>query len=263
MRSSWTPAIKRRPGFVLRGRIARHGTKRKFVGGIESSRPPVAHLLVREVDPAVVPRIAVPTVARLHGDQRSLRGVAGGVLEERTGGIGVILAPVQKRRNGRDTARFTQFIEQRAAVTRIIAAKGRSSGRIGGQRRRSMLEQLGVEERQRLFKRIRLRPWNSSLHRRSFQPVRNETRHEKVDGIFQPARVVAGVREKKVLLSRLGRFIDGLHVIKEREHYFVLRCELLADFRLEFVRLEEIPKLVGAWQFQCMVFGNHALTTHS
>ena len=85
-----TPAVKGRPGLVFRrGVAARQSQRRRLrvvvlrVCFVEADRPTVARLLFRQVDPAVVPHVAVvAAITRFHGDERGFGGVARGLLEK-------------------------------------------------------------------------------------------------------------------------------------------------------------------------------------
>lgn len=79
--------------------LGRHVAWRRAEGklSVETRRPAIAvaalmavraaqnrQVILGEIHSGVVPRVAVATVPGFHGDQRRLRGIARGVLEERT-----------------------------------------------------------------------------------------------------------------------------------------------------------------------------------
>ena len=148
MRGAWTSAIEGGMFVVPRCHITRYAAEREFLFGfvLEAERPAVVAFLFGKVDPAVVPRVPVAAVARLHGDERCAGGIRRGVFEERAGRIGLILATIQKRGDGGDAAWFTDLSEQGSALASIIR-ESRSGGGVGPERCRSILQQLGVEER--------------------------------------------------------------------------------------------------------------------
>ena len=128
--------------------VARYSTERKFVIRfiLKAERPAVVAFFFGEVDTAVVPGVAIAAIARLHGDERCARGIGRGVFEERAGRVGLILAAIQERGNGGDAARFADLPKEGSAVTSIIG-ESRPGGRVGPEWSRSILKQLGIEER--------------------------------------------------------------------------------------------------------------------
>ena len=134
---------------MLGRRVARNSTERRLA--IESDRPSVIHIIVREIDAAVVPGIAVSAVTRFHGDERSLGGVARGVLEEGTGRAGLVLAPLEEGGERGDAAGFAELVEEGAPLAGVVAVEGGARGGVGDQRRWGVLEQFGIEEREGFF----------------------------------------------------------------------------------------------------------------
>ena len=145
---------------------------------VEADRPAVAHLLLRQVDAAVVPHVAVAAVARLHGDERGLGRVARRLLEE--GGArraGVILAPVEEGRDGADAARLAQLFEQRAAVAGVVVAKVGPRGRVGAQRCGGRVQELRVEKGEGIFKGVGLGAGDGAFDCGGIETVGNEARN--------------------------------------------------------------------------------------
>ena len=137
---------------MSRCHVARYGAEGEFVVRfvLEAERPAVVAFFFGKVDTAVVPGVAVAAIARLHGDKGGARGIGRGVFEERAGRVGLILAAIQERGNGGDAARFADLAKEGSAVTSIIG-ESRPGGRVGPEWSRSILQQLGIEERQRVF----------------------------------------------------------------------------------------------------------------
>ena len=137
---------------MSRCHVARYSAEREFVVRfiLKAERPAVVAFFFGKVDTAVVPGVAVAAIARLHGDKRGARGIGRGVFEERAGGVGLVLAAIQERGNGGDAARFADLPKEGSALTSIIG-ESRPGGRVGPDWSRSILKQLGIEERQRVF----------------------------------------------------------------------------------------------------------------
>lgn len=137
---------------MSRRHVARYGAEGEFVVRfiLKAERPAVVAFFFGKVDTAVVPGVAVAAIARLHGDKRGARGIGRGVFEEGSGRVGLILAAIQERGNGGDAARFADLPKEGSAVTSIIG-ESRPGGRVGPEWSRSVLKQLGIEERQRVF----------------------------------------------------------------------------------------------------------------
>jgi len=154
MRSAGAAAVHGAPRVVTRrdipGRRSGRGTKRKL--GFETWRwhgPTVGMVFViRKIDAAVVPRIAVAT-SGFEAGKGCLGSVAGSVLEQGSGRIS-ILASVENGREGRHAAWLAKTVEHAA---RLIITKVRACGRVGAiDCRFGSLEELGLEEWQRVLK---------------------------------------------------------------------------------------------------------------
>lgn len=118
MRGTRTPAIKRCSWIMFRSRVPRSNAKRKFI--LESCRPSIMALVLRKINSAIVPGIAVATVAGLHRDQRRPRRVRRCLLEERAWRAGMILAAIEERGDGRNTPRLAEFVKERSSLTGVI-----------------------------------------------------------------------------------------------------------------------------------------------
>lgn len=152
-------------------------------------------LVVREVDAAVVPRVAVAT-SGLEAGKRCLGSVAGSMLEQGSGRVS-ILASVEDGREGGHAAWLAEPVEH---ATRFVVTKVRASGRVGTiDRRFGSLEELGLEEGQRVLERVRLGARKSTTDSVGVQAVHDQMVEQKVDGIFQPTGIVARKDEMKAL----------------------------------------------------------------
>ena len=71
MRRAWTSAVEGGVFVVSGCHIAGYRAERKFLFGfvLEAERPAVVAFFFWKVDTAVIPRVAVATVTRLHGDE--------------------------------------------------------------------------------------------------------------------------------------------------------------------------------------------------
>ena len=115
---------------MLGRRVARNSTERRLA--IEPDRPSIIHpIIIREINAAIVPRVAVSAVARFHGDEGGLGGVAGGVLEEGAGGAGLVLAALEEGGERRDAAGFAELVEEGAALAGVVAVEGGARGGVG------------------------------------------------------------------------------------------------------------------------------------
>ena len=137
---------------MSRCHVARYGAEGEFVVRfiLKAERPAVVAFFFGKVDTAVVPGVAVAAIARLHRDKRGARGIGRGVFEEIAGRVGLILAAIQEGGNGGDAARFADLPKEGSTVASIID-ESRPGGRVGPEWSRSILKQLGIEERQRVF----------------------------------------------------------------------------------------------------------------
>ena len=111
---------------MLGRRVARNRTERRLA--IESDRPSIIHIIVGEIDAAIVPRVAVSAVAGFHGDERGLGGVARGVLEEGAGRAGLVLAALEEGGERGDAAGFAELVEEGAPLAGVVAVEGGAGG---------------------------------------------------------------------------------------------------------------------------------------
>lgn len=222
MRSAWTSAVKRGVFVVSRCHITGYGAEREFLFGFvfEAERPAVVAFFFWKVDTTVVPGVAVAAVARLHGDERCAGGIGRGVLEKRAGRAGLILAAIQERGDGGDAARLTDFPKEGTALTSIIGECS-SGGRVGPEWCGSILQQLGVEERQRILERVRFRSGYCAFDSCCVQAVGYEPRNQKVNGIFETASIIAGVLKQKSRFAVLCVFY-WLRVVADTQNNLIL-----------------------------------------
>lgn len=179
---------------MSRCHITRYGAEREFVFGfvLEAERPAVVAFLFREIDTAVVPGVPIAAIARFHGHEGCARGIGRGVFEKRARRVGLVFAAIQERGDGGDAARFPDLPKEGSALTNIIGESG-SGGGVGPERCRGILQQLGVEERQRIFERVGFGSRYCAFDSCRVQAIGYKPRNEKVDGIFQTSGVIAGV----------------------------------------------------------------------
>lgn len=137
---------------MLGSHVAGRRTERKL--GVEARGPAIVaaaalvavraakdgQVVLGQVHPGVVPGVAVATIPRFHRNERGLRGVARGVLEEGTGRCRVVLAS-DKGREGRNATRLAQTLENRAALASLVSETV-SGRRVRHKRDGSVLQQL-------------------------------------------------------------------------------------------------------------------------
>lgn len=179
------------------------------------------------------------------------------MFEERAGRAGLILAAIQKGGDGGNAARLTDFPKEGTALTSIIG-ESRAGGRVGPEGCRSILQQLGVEERQRVFERVRFRPGYGAFDSCCVQAVGYEPRNQKVNGIFQTAGVVAGVFKQKSRFAGLG-VVYWLRIVANTQNDFVLSLQCLSYFGLKLSRLEEFSKPRRCRNNDLMALRDHTL----
>ena len=152
VRGAWTSTVEGGVLVVSRCHITRYGAEREFVFGfvLEAERPAVVAFLFWEVDTTVVPGVPIAAIARLHGHEGCARGIGRCVFEKRAGRVGLVFAAIQERRDGGDAARFADLPKEGSALANIIGESG-SGGGVGPEWCRGILEQFGIEERQRIF----------------------------------------------------------------------------------------------------------------
>lgn len=174
------------------------------------------------------------------------------MLKERSGGGRVILA-ANERRKGRDAARLPQSLKDGPALAGLIRETG-SSGGVGDDGSRRMLQQLGVKEGERLFKRVRLGTGNSSLDRSCVKAVSDQSGDQEVNGILESAGIVASISEHNpVFRPEDGRRRATLRSRGRRVRTsinggidLVLVLELGTHVVVELGRFEVLAQLGGA-----------------
>lgn len=106
-------------------------------------------IIVGEIDAAIIPRIAITASLGFETNQGSFGSIARGMLEERSGRVGSILAAIEDGSEGRHTTRLAEPIEHAGA---LVITKVRPGGRVGVVNGwSSVLEKFGFKERQRVF----------------------------------------------------------------------------------------------------------------
>ena len=109
IRSARATTVKRGAWVMLGCHVAGCRTEREL--GVEARGPAIVaaaalvavraaedgHVILRQIHPRVIPGVAVAAISRLHRDERGLRGVARGMLEERTGRRRMVLASDEGR----------------------------------------------------------------------------------------------------------------------------------------------------------------------
>jgi hypothetical protein len=248
MRSTRATAVHGAPGVVTGRNVPRRrcgrGTKRKF--GFKTwgwHRPTVGVVfVVREVDAAVIPRVAVAT-SGFEAGKRCLGSIAGGMLEQGSRRVS-ILASVEDRRKGRHAAWLAESVEHAA---RFIITKVRASRRIRVLHCRfGSLQELGLEERQRVLKGVRLGTRKGPADSVSVQAMHDEVVEQEVNSVFQPTSIVPGEQEVKslnLLFLSVNRLSLGILKLSFDD---MLSSELLDNISLEFGRAEVFAELGGA-----------------
>lgn len=256
---------------MLGSHVSGRSTEWEF--SIEASWPAIAaavavrtsedmEILLRQVDPGIVPWIAVAAVAGFHGDERCLGRVAGGMFKERTWRRRLVLATDEGRERG-DAARLAEPFKDGSALASLIGEVW-SSGRVGHDRSRSVLQELGVKEWQRLFKRVGLGARNGTLDSGSIESVGDEFGNQEIDGILEPSGIVPSVSENKPILRRGGGRNGTLlgswkvNVRLYRGVNFILCLQFSTDIVEELGRLEELAKLRGTLEEKLMALRHHS-----
>ena len=260
---------------MLGGHVTRRGAEGEL--GVEAGGPAIAvaglvavraaedgHVVVGQVHAGVIPWVAVAAVARLHGDERGLGGIARGVFEERSRGGGVVLA-ADERGEGRNTSGFAEALEDRASLASLIGEVGAGWG-VGREGRRGVLQELRVEEGQRLFERVGFGPRDRTLDGVGIESVTNQTGDQEVDGILKATSVVTRVAEDDAVLgSRGGRrgafFLRSGRQISTNINIdinLVLFLELGPNIGNEVYGLEVVTKFHRALEMKFMALWYHA-----
>jgi hypothetical protein len=155
-----------------------------------------------EIDPRIIPRVAVSGVAGFHGYEGGFGCVRRGVLEEGAGGGGLVLSADEGSKRG-DAAGFAQLFEEGTAFGGVVS-KGRTGGGVGGERCRGVLEELGVEKGQRFLEGVGFGAWDGAFDGGGIETAGYEAGDEEVDSVFEAASIVARVRKDEAVIVQRG-----------------------------------------------------------